>query len=78
MRSSLLRIAFTLSILLLYTIKVSLQPLFPIGLGGTNNHMEYKFIDARKSKIALAGMCLDNGICGAVDNIVAEVYNELT
>ena len=52
--------------------------LFPIGIGGSNNKMEYLVMDVSSDqKIAVAGQCLDNNMCGANDNIFVQLIDDV-
>lgn len=51
---------------------------FPIGIGGSNNNMEYLVMEvSTDQKIAVGGKCLDNNICGLNDNIFVELIDDV-
>jgi hypothetical protein len=51
---------------------------FPVGIGGSNNNMEYSVMDVSSDqKVAVAGKCLDNNMCGLNDNIFVELIDDV-
>jgi hypothetical protein len=51
---------------------------FPVGIGGSNNNMEYSVMDVSSDqKVAVAGKCLDNSMCGLNDNIFVELIDDV-
>ena len=51
---------------------------FPVGLGGKNNNMEYLVMDVSSDqKVAVAGKCLDNNMCGLNDNVFVELIDDV-
>lgn len=52
---------------------------FPVGIGGKNNKMEYLVMDVSSDqKVAVAGKCLDDNICGVKDNIFVQLIDDIT
>jgi hypothetical protein len=51
---------------------------FPVGIGGSNNNIEYSVMDVSSDqKVAVAGKCLDNNMCGLNDNIFVELIDDV-
>jgi hypothetical protein len=51
---------------------------FPVGIGGSNNNMEYLVMDVSSDqKVAVSGNCLDNKICNLNDNIFVELIDDV-
>ena len=77
-----MKIKKAVSIFFIILIKLTLATytysMFPTGIGGSNNKMEYLVMDVSSDqKIAVAGQCLDNNMCRLNDNIFVQLIDDV-